>query len=139
MNLRVRMFVNSAVKKKEETSDRIDYCCCCRPRSPRRQGVSYTFLMSHPPPHSYELWHLTCPAWAESNQQYRHCLELLDDSIISLFLTWFASISSISTFHSPLATFTFVKQSFTIRSTTHTGGPIRSLLRTANDNKFLYQ
>ena len=38
MNLRARMFVKSEVKKKDETSDRIDYCCCCRPRSPRPQG-----------------------------------------------------------------------------------------------------
>ena len=67
---------------------------------------------------------------AESNQHYRHCFELLNDSVISLFLTGFASISSIPTFHSPLATFTIVKESFTIRSTTQTSGPVRSLLRT---------
>ena len=76
---------------------------------------------------------------AESNQHYRHCFELLNDSVISLFLTGFASISSIPTFHSPLATFTIVKASFTIRSTTQTSVPVRSLLRTTNDNKFLCQ
>ena len=137
MNLRVRMFVKGAVqKKKDETSDRIDYCCCCRPRSPRPQGVSNAFLMSHPPPRSVNYGIITCPPWAESNQQYRHCFELLDDCVISLFITGFASISSISTFNSPLATFTSVKQSFTVRSTTQTSRPIRSLLRTTNDNKF---
>ena len=128
---------NRSKKKKDERVTLIDYCCCCRPRSPRPQGVSYAFLMSHPP--QRELWHLTCPPWADSNQQYRHCFELLDDSIISLFLTRFASISSIPSFYSPLATFTSVKESFTIRSTTQTSRPIRSLLRTTNDNKFLYQ
>ena len=141
MNLRVRMFVKGAVQKKKKRWNEWPYRLLLLLPSQESQAPGCFVRFSYVPstPSQRKLWHLTCPPWAESNQQYRYCFELLDDSVISLFLTGFASISSISTFNSPLATFTSVKQSFTIRSTTHTSGPVRFLLRTTSDNKFLYQ